>query len=332
MNLNLINIKKIFYYFFIIFINYFFITAVVFSFSYVSLINGKTYDWFWIKSIQKKIYFEGYRNIWQYNNNCTSYDKNLLYRPKSGECEFNNPEFKTKLKFDNFKRINVESNKEISLNDYILVLGDSVAMGWGVNDDETFSHYLEKKLDKKVLNLAVSSYGTVREIKRLKMSPYYEESKDIIIQYHPNDLGENKELNINKVYSKNDFDKIFENQKLKKNNIQVILGTFKSSLRLFFSDIIDKVFREKNLELIDFKIDQKYLEKVLEENLNIQEKRVIIALIVQPWQKVLNFPNKSDKLEYVLIKLDKSQFFTIDDHPNSLGHMKIADELVKYFN
>ena len=144
MNLNLINIKKIFYYFFIIFINYFFITAVVFSFSYVSLINGKTYDWFWIKSIQKKIYFEGYRNIWQYNNNCTSYDKNLLYRPKSGECEFNNPEFKTKLKFDNFRRINVESNKEISLNDYILVLGDSVAMGWGVNDDETFSHYLEK--------------------------------------------------------------------------------------------------------------------------------------------------------------------------------------------
>ena len=38
----------------------------------------------------------------------------------------------------------------------------------------------------------------------------------IIIQYHPNDLGENKELNINKVYSQNDFDKIFENQKLKK--------------------------------------------------------------------------------------------------------------------
>ena len=329
--MNLINIKKIFYYFFIIFINYFFITAVVFSFSYVSLINGKTYDWFWVKSIQKKIYFEGYRNIWQYNNNCTSYDKYLLYKPKSGECVFNNPEFKTKLKFDNFKRINIESNKEISLNDYILVLGDSVAMGWGVNDDETFSHYLEKKLDKKVLNLAVSSYGTVREIKRLKMSPYYEGSKDIIIQYHPNDLGENKELNINKVYSKNDFDKIFENQKLKKNNIQVILGTFKSSLRLFFSDIIDKAFREKNLELIDFKIDQKYLEKVLEENLNIQEKRVIIVLIVQPWQKVLNFPNKSEKLEYVLIKLDKSQFFIIDDHPNSLGHMKIADELVNYF-
>ena len=327
----MINIKKIFYYFFFIFIYYFFITAVVFFFSYISLINGKTYDWFWIKSIQKKIYFEGYRNIWQYNNNCTSYDKNLLYKPKSGECIFNNPEFKTKLKFDNFKRSSGETNKEINLNDYILVLGDSVAMGWGVNDDETFSHHLEKKINKNVYNLAVSSYGTVREIKRLKMSPYYEKSKDIIIQYHPNDLGENKELDVNKIYSKEDFDKIFENQKLKKNNIQVILGTFKSSLRLFFSDIIDKVFREKNLELIDFKIDQKYLEKVLNENLNIQEKRIIIILIVQPWQKVLNFPNKSEKLEYVLIKLDKSEFFIIDDHPNYLGHKKIADKLTNYF-
>ena len=204
-------------------------------------------------------------------------------------------------------------------------------MGWGVNDDETFSHHLEKKINKNVYNLAVSSYGTVREIKRLKMSPYYEKSKDIIIQYHPNDLGENKELDVNKIYSKEDFDKIFENQKLKKNNIQVILGTFKSSLRLFFSDIIDKVFKEKNLELIDFKIDQKYLEKVLKENLNIQEKRIIIILIVQPWQKVLNFPNKSEKLEYVLIKLDKSEFFIIDDHPNYLGHKKIADKLTNYF-
>ena len=74
------------------------------------------------------------------------------------------------------------------------------------------------------------------------------------------------------------------------------MGTFKSSLRLFFQILLIK-FLEKNLELIDFKIDQKYLEKVLEENLNIQEK-FIVALIVQPWQKVLNFPNKSDKLEY----------------------------------
>ena len=75
-----------------------------------------------------------------------------MYKPKSGECIFNNPEFQTKLKFDNFKRIRDQNNKEINLNDYILVLGDSVAMGWGVNDDETFLLF-RKKTNKKVYNL-----------------------------------------------------------------------------------------------------------------------------------------------------------------------------------
>ena len=38
-------------------------------------------------------------------------------------------------------------------------------MQWvGVNDNETFSALLEKKLNKPVYNLAVSGYGTTREI------------------------------------------------------------------------------------------------------------------------------------------------------------------------
>ena len=57
--------KKFIGYFFFIVINYFLLTLIVYSFSYISLINGNTYDFFWIKSIQKKIYFRGYRNIWQ---------------------------------------------------------------------------------------------------------------------------------------------------------------------------------------------------------------------------------------------------------------------------
>ena len=49
----------------------------------------------------------------------------------------------------------------------IAVLGDSHAMGWGVNDDETFSAVLEKKIDKPVYNLAVSGYGTIREFNKI---------------------------------------------------------------------------------------------------------------------------------------------------------------------
>ena len=326
----MIKFKKISYYFFIIFFYYLFITAIVYSFSFISLINGKTYDLFWVKSIQKQIYFKGYRNIWQNNKNCSIFDQQLLYKPKIGSCEFTNPEFKTNLIFSEFFREHETIlDKNIS-NDYIVVLGDSIAMGWGVNNDETFSYHLEKKLNKKVYNMAVSSYGSVREIKKLKLSPFYENSNTIIIQYHPNDIGENKELDINKIYSIKEFQKKFDKNSSNINIYKLILGTFKSSIRLFFSDINDKIFREKNLELIDFSNDKKYLQKVIKENIDINRKRVIIVLLISPWQKVINFPENSERIEYILLKLNKSDFFIIDDHPNKLGHLKIANILIDY--
>ena len=326
--MNLISLKKISYNFFLVLIYYLFITAIVYSFSYISLINGKTYDLFWVKSIQKQIYFKGYRNIWQNNNECVIFDKNLLYKPKTGLCIFENPEFNTKLKFDNFKR-NHNLNTNYKNEEHIIVLGDSIAMGWGVNDHETFSYHIEKQINKKVYNLAVSSYGTVREIKRLKLSPFYKNSKTIIIQYHPNDLGENKELDINNTYSKDEFDIIFDQANSNLKIYSLILGTYKSSIRLFFSDIIDIIFREKNLELIDFSNHQKFLEKILKENLNLEEKRIFIVLTLSPWQKVVNFPLNEGQIQYLLIELNKSHFFKIDEHPNTGGHQEIASLIIK---
>ncbi len=327
----MIRFKKFSYYFFLTIFYYLFITAVVYSFSFLSLINGKTYDWFWVKSIQKQIYFKGYRNIWQNNKNCSIFDKDLLYKPKIGTCEFINPEFETNLIFGEFYR---EHNNSLDSNiseDYIIVLGDSIAMGWGVNNNETFAYYLEKKLNTKVYNMAVSSYGSVREIKKLKLSPFYKNSTNIIIQYHPNDLGENKELDINKIYSKEEFQKNFDNNSSNIDMYGLIVGTFKSSIRLFFSDINDKIFKEKNLELVDFSIHKKYLEKVLKENINLNKKRVIIILPINPWQKVINFPESTDQIQYILVDLKESDFFIIDDHPNKFGHLKLANILFDYF-
>ncbi len=326
----MIIIKKFSYYFFSILFYYLFITAIVYSFSFYSLINGKTYDWFWVKSIQKQIYFKGYRKIWQNDNICTTFDKNLLYKPKNGTCEFNNAEFQTNLTFGEFTREHSSVLNNNYLDDFLIVLGDSIAMGWGVKDNETFSYHLEKKMNIKTYNMAVSSYGTVREIKRLKLSPFYENSNTLIIQYQMNDLVENKELDINKIYSKEEFKNKFENNSSNLNIYMLILGTFKSSIRLFFSDIIDKIFNEKSLELIDFNNDKKYLEKVLKENINLNKKRVIVILPIFPWQKVINFPKNYDHIEYILIKLDKSDFFIVDDHPNKAGHLKIANVISNY--
>ena len=320
--------KKVFFYFLSFGFYYFLLSAVVFSFSYISLINGKTYDWFWVKSIQKKIYFRGYRNIWQYNNNCTSYDENLLYKPKIGKCKFINPEFSTHLTFDEISRKHDLKNNYNIDHGHILVLGDSIAMGWGVNDDETFSFLIETNLKQKVYNLGVSSYGTVREIKKMKLSPLYNDSKKIIIQYHPNDLYENMELDYNKVYSKKEYDDIYDTQNYEFSLIKFILTNFKTSLRLFFSDINDIIFQEANIEKIHFDEDKKYLEKIIREQIDVKNKEVIVALVIAPYQKVINFPDSDSEIKYLLIELENSDFFIIDEHPNTKGHLNIAKKLL----
>jgi hypothetical protein len=69
--------------------------------------------------------------------------------------------------------------KEYSLkkpdNKYrIIVLGDSVTIGHGVEDDETYSAVLERELSKikptEVINMAVSGFGNAEELIQLRLN------------------------------------------------------------------------------------------------------------------------------------------------------------------
>ena len=50
----------------------------------------------------------------------------------------------------------------------VIVLGDSHAMGWGVEDYDTFRQCTGLEFGYETVNLGVSSYGTVRELRRLE--------------------------------------------------------------------------------------------------------------------------------------------------------------------
>ena len=77
-------------------------------------------------------------------NNPIEFDKDLIFIPKETSCEFKNFEYNTVLTFDKYGRY---SNHPLENGPGIAVLGDSHAMGWGVNDNETFSAILEDKID-----------------------------------------------------------------------------------------------------------------------------------------------------------------------------------------
>ena len=323
--------KKIFGYFFIIIINYLLLSFFVFTFSYLSLINNKTYDLLWVKYIQKKLYVNGLVKIWQTNKNCSKFDKNLLYAPVVGECIFSNPEFITNLNFDSNRRLNMIDDDIGDDENIIAVLGDSIAMGWGVNDDETFSYNLQKIINKKVINLGVSSYGTVREIKRLKLNKFYDQIDTVIIQYHLNDIAENKNLDINKTYSQEEYEKFFKSKENNLNIVIFLLKNYKKSLRLLFSHLNDLFFENDRKEKHNLTEHLDNLEKVINQNLKGEGKRVIVFLINPPHQEIIYEENKKyENFEFMNFKVQKEHLFVIDDHINKNGHRYIGKKLYSY--
>ena len=325
--------KNIIGYTFIIIINYLLLSLIIFTFSYISLNKNKVFNLLWIKTVQKKIYFGGIRNIWQYNHNCSQYDINLLYKPAIGECAFSNPEFKTKINFDEHRRLN-SVDDEINTKDRLIALtGDSYAMGWGVNDDQTFSYHLQKSLKKKVLNLGVSSYGTVRELKKIKSNKYYEQFDTIIIQYNLNDLRENKNLKDDKIFSEKYYNEVFLSGDSEINKINFFFRYYIKSLRSLFDDIRDIIFKENNLKKHDLSLHLSYLDKVIKRNLINENKRVIVLFIVEPHFKMINI-NKYNvtNFEFLMLYSNKSHFFIVDDHLNPAGHQFVGKQLHKYLN
>lgn len=317
---------RIFYYFSLFILYCFLISSLIFFFSYYSIINEKIYKNRFINAIQKSIYFKGgYRNIWQNKKECVNFDNRLLYVPKIGTCNFKNLEFDTKLTFDEISRVNQSYSKlQNKQNNAIAVLGDSLAMGWGVNDDETYSAILEKNINKKVFNQGVSSYGTIRQVKKFKISGIDDKIETVIVHYNLNDLDENQKLDINKLYKNESSNLIFETQDM---NMKWLLRQWKRSFRVVFNEI-KKLLPNNNLSKIkvNLNIHLQKAEDILYKNLNLKNKRVIILFIQEPNMILTNQLKKSSRknIEYLIIKLDKKNFFIIDDHINKFGHQEVA--------
>ena len=65
-------------------------------------------------------------------------------------------------------------------------------------------------------------------------------------------------------------------------------------------------------------------------NLDYKNKRIIVLHIDEPGFKVVNFPKSNKNIEYLNIKLNKSNFFIVDDHLNKNGHDRVAEKLNEY--
>jgi len=321
------KIFKIIKYFPLIIINYFLLFFSIYIISGFLLVKGVTSNLKLISAYQVNFYLEGgIRNIWQNNPDCVKFDEDLIYVPKLRNCRFKNFEFDTNISFDSFGRVSNHPNKKENINQSIAVIGDSFAMGWGVNDNETFSYLLEKKINKNVYNLAVSSYGTRRELIRLEKSGLLNEIDTVIIQYCYNDFGENNNFIINsEIDTNNKFQTVTSSQPI--SYWRMFRRTFRYSAQIPINLI------KKKSNSLDFLHHQNLLLNVLNEYPSIMSKKIYIFYTNGPDLKFFNFPNGTlpdyDNISFLDLKINNNHYFKIDGHLNKEGHKFIAEELSK---
>ena len=320
------NILKYFFVtFFVLIIAYLFISISIYTLSSFILLNGKVLDFKIINEYQRNFYHQlGFRKIWQNQSDCVEYDNDLIFKPRHGSCRFNNTEFKTELNFSEKGRVH---NTNVKLNDKetkgIAVLGDSHAMGWGVNDDETFSYILEKKIKRPVYNLAVSGYATNREIMRLQKSNLIDKIDTIIIQYCNNDYQENIYFSENQ--SGNNYSKF---EKMHSNNYS-FFKRLRKGVR--YAVTVPLKFSEKKL---DWKKEEDSFLKIL-NNYNFFKTKKIIVIYSnghEIYYDNFRLNNNTDikNMYFIDVDYEKKDFFLIDGHLNKQGHTKVADKLYNF--
>jgi len=130
------------------------------------------------------------RDIVQLDTGRARYDAELLYTLRPGRFTFANIEYSTHYDVNS---LGVRDDEASLVQPGVVVAGDSYALGWGVQQDEAFPQVIERKTGRRVLNAAVASYGTVREMRlldRVDMS----RATTLVIQYCSNDFAENEQF------------------------------------------------------------------------------------------------------------------------------------------
>jgi hypothetical protein len=247
----------------------------------------------------------------------------------------------------------------------VIVIGDSHAMGWGVEQQETFAQIIEARAGLTVLNAAVSSYGTAREIISLKRLNI-ERMRFLVIQYSNNDSVENKVFYENKnrlaVMTRSDYERIANAQEnmvphVFGRNLKHILGLeteiASDKIRWFASAVSRRLGISRAADFVAKPVKSgaqlNSAELFLNVLVNSEVKLAGIEIIVfeistygrnSRFLGLLETSLSKDHLSKSLaIKtidtaklLEPQHYYRLDGHMNAEGHRVMADAIIKQMN
>jgi len=294
-----------------------------------------------VRRVIQQVYRHFNRSLIQFDPQCARYDPGLAYTLKPGACTFENIEFRNEYRIN---RVGVRDEDALLDAPEVIVLGDSHAMGWGVGQEEALPQVLARKSGRRVLNAAVSSYGTARELSlldRLDASRL----RVLVVQYSDNDLPENRTFRENgnqlPIMSEPQYQNIVRHY-----GSQRSYYPGKYVYRLFL-----KVFRLEEPEPDQLRMDpvtpaeeaelfvhvlthgsRTALDHVqlvvLEVNEQIRPARPFIAALDAVRRRDANpaFIRGLIALDVAPL-LTPDDFYRLDDHMNARGHEKVATAL-----
>lgn len=246
------------------------------------------------------------------------------------EFKINSQGFRADKEFTVSKPVNVTR---------ILVLGDSITVGWGVEYNESYPKKLENLLNKnsdlnyEVINTGVGNYNTKSELATLKKNLNFEPDI-IILGFYINDIEEIQycqdflcwikmqlytyafiydkftKLKYDTQYNyKNYYSELYI-QEEQKNNLKKDINT------------IIKIAQNNSIELIFVNIPELHelREYPFEKVNNFLEEEIINNSNIKYINLLWAFENQTPEDMWVSYE---------DTHPNAAGHQIIAEEIYK---
>jgi lysophospholipase L1-like esterase len=261
------------------------------------------------------------------------YDSLLGWAHQPGqEGIFETPQFQTVVRINkNGLRDRTRSYERQNDSDRILVLGDSFAWGYGVEESERFSQLLEEEMDVEVINGGISGYSTDQELLWYKNEGIKYESDLVVLVIAGNDVGDNEQPLVSTIYYKPKF--VIENGQLILTNYPVpktsLQGKFvyalsqRSALAFFlvqrYFDLLalygktkvdshnaNSPVADENTEREPFKLTIALVDEI--RNIAKARKAKFMIVITDRWW---NYPTE-DTYEDFVIRLQNEGFVVLD--------------------
>lgn len=323
------------------FLIFVFVVEGCLAFLFQNTINGKELPTS-LQNFLGYIYLFHCRDYIVYDHDRGRYDEELFYTLKPGDFNYSNMEFSTEYHVNS---MGFRDDENSLIFPEIIFLGDSYTMGWGVNQEENYVSLLEKKLNKKTLNLGIASYGTAREYRAFeRIRP--DSCELIILQFCPNDTTENrafvknnyqlnispkdvfeKEVRWNKIYQSyfplkylhSGFNYLFKKLpplfNTKKKEAPILADGISEQALADFFIIVEKIKESFSGKIIIFNLGMNITTPIVNEQFDNW-------LIENPIARVYVFPSTNH--------LSKEDYLPLDTHLKKSGNEKIANGLAEF--